>query len=368
MSLKRSLTEVIDEEEYNNTTPALKRTRKVCMTCSSQQITSTCEKPVMLSAQRTAILRCDSGVPLQESITRDTVICYSCNEAIPPNSNFYKCPKTNIDESNFNTDSQPDSQPDSLATSILISLPIFHPHSHPHSPSTCDQNKPCTHALAYNICERCFNDEKASYTGAITLGQRVRMRVNGQYVFGSIIHHWCDDDMYCIQIDGENRDSSQAYHIYDPFWDVHFIQSNTIRPSPIKMTVTREMTLGCPTVPRCTSGCKMIKMDAGNVYESTMMSISEEEDITTQQALKKKLSFEPPKLQLCEEQKKEKEKEKEEEAMEDKENFDKEKKHENKGVWCDSCKQFIVGGNSIYHCNNVESNLHPVKLFNYEWK
>ncbi|ETO27101.1 silent information regulator protein Sir2 [Reticulomyxa filosa] len=89
----------------------------------------------------------------------------------------------------------------------------------------------------------------------------------------------------------------------------------------------------------------MVKMDAGRVYggheknkenndqDNKSMEIETSEKETSEGDLKQKLDFARESMVV--------------------------EKDETKGVWCDSCKQFIASGNVIYHCENIDSLLHP---------
>jgi len=182
---------------------------------------------------------------------------------------------------------------------------------------------PCTDATddPYGICARCWDQERDQYTGAITLGQRVRMKIGTEWRLGSILKHWPDDDTYTIQLDGQPRHKAEAYDIYDAEWDVQLVDRNQLKPSPTRMLSRCDTSDSVfRSVPRCLTGCRMLTKEAETVYNH----FSDERGT--------KLEF------LSDE----------EERENGKEELDNDDKG---GIFCDQCGDHVPSG-KIYHCPN----------------
>eukprot|EP01083_Nonionella_stella_P206141 750054_1 len=180
---------------------------------------------------RIPIIRCKSGhgmkLTKKEWKINFQIICSSCEKEIKPNEDYYKCPKNNN---------------------------------------------------SYSLCITCFHKEKQEYTGAITLGQRVRIKVRNEWKLGSILKHWPDDDMYTIQIDGQERQQAEAYDIYDAFWEIQLVNNKQLKPTPTRILTQIDSDSPRKTVPRCLSGCRMMTMDAETVYKSDGDDIKDKSD------------------------------------------------------------------------------------------
>ena len=82
----------------------------------------------------------------------------------------------------------------------------------------CPKKSTQCHPEGCVLCVECFNNERQTYTGSITLGQRVRIKIGHEWKLGSIIQHWIDDDTYSIQLDGQKRSDAEAYNMYVYDW------------------------------------------------------------------------------------------------------------------------------------------------------
>ena len=137
-----------------------------------------------------AVVRCISGHGLEKfQNSAEQLQCRECKQTIGSKADYFQCPDSIKDDSK---------QP-------------------------------------YALCVGCWAKEKAQYTGAITLGQRVRVKVGEAWRLGSILKHWPEDDTYSIQLDGQKRGEAQCYDIYDAQWDVQLVQRNQLRPTPTRM-------------------------------------------------------------------------------------------------------------------------------------
>lgn len=96
-----------------------------------------------------AIIRCLSGHGLVPSNSNDPIDCKECGRRIEPNEQYYQCPRS-VNKGNDGP---------------------------------------------YAICTHCWDKERQQYTGAITLGQRVRMKIGPHWRLGSILKHWPDDGL-----------------------------------------------------------------------------------------------------------------------------------------------------------------------------
>ena len=172
---------------------------------------------------------------------------------------------------------------------------------------------------SYAICLKCWKKETRKYTGSITLGQRVRIKINkNEWKLGSILKHWPDDDTYTIQLDGETRQDAQAYDIYDSEWDIQLVEKDQLKPMPTRMLSQIDTELTAQrSVPRGLTGCRMISMDARDVYHDDIQDIVDG----------KKLQFHSE------------------------EDGDDIKEISEEGVYCNKCGGHIKSG-KIYHCPN----------------
>eukprot|EP01083_Nonionella_stella_P018331 51095_1 len=280
-SLKRDSTVILDDSQVdspessqsNAESPPPKKKRKLSQPTPIVKVTPSPTKrhhhhhSDNQNDHKIAIIRCKSGHPMIQHKTSNKeskVNCAGCHREIQANEDYFKCPKNNASDS---------------------------------------------------LCITCFDKEKTQYTGSIRLGQRLRIKIENEWRLGFILEHWTDDDMYSIQLDGQSRQEAQAYDIYDAFWEVQLVQNNQLKPTPTRIITQCDTDNSIRTVPRCLSGCRMMTMDAEDVYQ----------DQDGQGSHCKKLSFDEEK--------------------------DESEDEETKGIFCNDCGDYVPRG-KIYHCPN----------------
>lgn len=173
-----------------------------------------------------------------------------------------------------------------------------------------------------------------------------------------------DDDSYTIQLENETRNEAKTYNIYAAEWNVHLVNNNVLQPTPTRMS-TMMYNPKLATVPRCHSGCKMIKIDAGQAYHSPdpiykcktpTNEINDDSKnksvIDADDRLSLKANVNTREDSKCDDQ-----------------NYNlrqfssihyqlaDDEKH---GLWCNACQEFVPKGQKVYHCLNSNSRSHPV--------